>query len=78
MSNEQSKYQYSVFITENIEKEYIIYSDIGLTTNSIIEQFEESCYHDNFNSLLIGKIDNIRVASKLETIDKSIIRIETI
>ena len=78
MSNEQSKYQYSVFITENIEKEYIIYSDIGLTTNSIIEQFEESCYHDNPHSLLIGKIDDIKVASKLETSDKSIVRIETI
>ena len=35
MSNENAKFKYSVFVTEKIEKEYIIYCDNELNKNLI-------------------------------------------
>jgi len=78
MSNENAKFKYSVFVTEKIEKEYIIYCDDELNKNLIKNEFEDECYHNSIHSLLIGKIDNKKVATKMETLDSIITEIETI
>lgn len=78
MSNERAKFKYSVFITERVEKEYIVYCDDKLSLNSIKNEFEHECHHDSERSLLIGEIDKKKVATALESSDSSIIEIETI
>ena len=78
MSNESAKFKYSVFVTERVEKEYIIYCDDELNLNSIKNEFEHECHHNAERSLLIGEIDKKKVATALESTDSDIIKIETI
>lgn len=76
MSNENAKFKYSVFITEKVEKEYYVYCDEYLKEHQIEEEFEQVCYHNAERSLLIGEIDEKKVATSKITSDSTITEIE--
>lgn len=76
MINENSRYCYSVFVTETVEKEYYVYSDEYLKEHQIEEEFEEVCHHNATHSLLIGEIDGKKVATSKITSDSTITEIE--
>ena len=76
MNTENAKYKYSVFVTETVEKEYVVYCDNVLNEKQIEEEFELVCYHNAPHSLLIGEIDKKKVATSKATEDSTITNIE--